>query len=302
MSDERIGALRAALTLTPNSHELRRLLAETLAEAGDAAEACEEYNTLLAAGALGSEQLLRVGEIAADAGRADLVGRCLDQARATGVVEGVTQLQRRLDEMAHSRGAIRLVRSEERSAGAQLDAETALTFADIGGLQAVKKTIHRMIVLPFQRPDLYEEYGRRAGGGVLLYGPPGVGKTMLARATAGECGLPFFVVRIEAILDPYFGASERHLHELFEQARAKAPCVLFIDELDAIGFARRKQQGSAGRPLVDQLLQELDTTGNNHKFLVLAATNAPKMTKGGAPEGTPPKSCRQPGSPQLLQH
>ncbi|HEY3182429.1 MAG TPA: ATP-binding protein, partial [Gaiellaceae bacterium] len=157
-----------------------------------------------------------------------------------------------------------------------LDEREKLTFADVGGLADVKKAVTRLIILPYQRPDLYLKYGRGAGGGVLLYGPPGCGKTMLARATAGECGLPFSNVRIEQVLDPWFGASERNLHAAFDEARAAAPCVLFLDELDAIGFARRKHVGSAGRPLVDQLLQELDAIGSdNSDLLVLAATNAP---------------------------
>jgi transitional endoplasmic reticulum ATPase len=150
------------------------------------------------------------------------------------------------------------------------------TFDDVGGLEEVKKTIHRTIILPFQRTDLYERYGRRAGGGVLLYGPPGCGKTLLARATATECGLPFSNVRIEEILDPFIGVSEQNLHDVFEQARRASPCVLFLDELDAIGFARRRHVGNAGRPLVDQLLQELDSIGaDNEGILVLGATNAP---------------------------
>ena len=110
----------------------------------------------------------------------------------------------------------------------------------------------------------------------MLYGAPGCGKTLLARATAGECGLPFFNVRIEDVLDPYIGQSERNLHACFEVARDNSPCVLFLDELDAIAFARRKHTGSAGRPLVDQLLQELDAIGaDNSNILILAATNAP---------------------------
>jgi transitional endoplasmic reticulum ATPase len=84
-----------------------------------------------------------------------------------------------------------------------------------------------------------------------------------------------FPVRIEEVLDPYFGVSEQKLHQIFEQAQSRKPCVLFIDELDAIGYARRKQQGTAGRALVDQLLQELDGVGRHDGVLVLAATNAP---------------------------
>jgi SpoVK/Ycf46/Vps4 family AAA+-type ATPase len=158
----------------------------------------------------------------------------------------------------------------------EFESTKTVTFADVGGLEDVKKAIHRTIILPFQRTELYERYGRRAGGGVLLYGPPGCGKTLLARATASECGLPFSNVRIEEILDPFIGVSEHNLHDVFEQARRASPCVLFLDELDALGFARRKHTGSAGRPLVDQLLQELDAIGaDNEGILVLAATNAP---------------------------
>ena len=276
MSDDRVSALRTALEMSPDSHALRRMLAETLVGLGDHAGACNEYEALLNAGAIASDEWLRAGEAAANAGRSDLLGRCLAGARASGIVEGVTPLQKKLDALVASRGALRLVRNEDHDTGsAALAEEPGLTFADVGGLAGVKKTIHRMIVLPFQRPDLYVKYGKRAGGGVLMYGPPGVGKTMLARATAGECGLPFFLVRIEEILDPYFGVSERRLHEVFEQARRRTPCVLFIDELDAIGYARRKMHGSAGRPLVDQLLQEVDSTAGDQKMLVLAATNAP---------------------------
>ena len=111
---------------------------------------------------------------------------------------------------------------------------------------------------------------------MLLYGPPGCGKTLLARATAGECGLPFLNLRMEDVMDPWFGVSEQQLHAAFEEAREAAPCVLFIDELDALAYSRRKAQGSAGRALVDQLLQELDAIGSdNDGMLVLAATNAP---------------------------
>lgn len=276
MSEDRIAALRSALDVAPASHPLRVMLAEALAESGRHSEASSEYERLLDADALTVDHLLRAGASAASASQPEVLRRCVEALRHRGAVEGVTELQGTLDELVRQRGAIRLVRSDASAGhGVTLEEQPRMTFAEVGGLQAVKKTIHRMIVLPFQRPDLYAKYGRRAGGGVLLYGPPGCGKTMLARATAGECGLPFFPVRIEEILDPYFGVSEQKLHAIFEQAQARKPCVLFIDELDAIGYARKKQQGTAGRALVDQLLQALDGVTGREGVLVLAATNAP---------------------------
>jgi SpoVK/Ycf46/Vps4 family AAA+-type ATPase len=151
-----------------------------------------------------------------------------------------------------------------------------VTFAGVGGLDDVKKTVHRMIILPQMRPGIYERYGRQACGGILFYGPPGCGKTLMARATAGECHLPFYNIRIEDIVDPYFGISERNLHASFAEARAHSPCVLFLDEIDAIAYARRKQHASVGRGLVDQMLQEMDAIGSaNQSVLIMAATNAP---------------------------
>jgi transitional endoplasmic reticulum ATPase len=278
---ERAEALRAALDSAPDNAALRLLLAETLADEGRRAAALDEYVLLADAGALGGAASLAAAELALDLGRFEIVGKLLDIALGAGEVEGAAHLQRRLDGRAGSGGLVHLgPAEEEEEEGDELplrlaDHET-FVFADVGGLDDVKKAVERLIILPYQRPDLYLKYGRGSGGGVLLYGPPGCGKTMIARATAGECRLPFANVRIEHVLDPLFGASEQNLHGAFEAARATAPCVLFLDELDAIGFARRKHVGSAGRPLVDQLLQELDASGSdNRDLLVLAATNAP---------------------------
>jgi SpoVK/Ycf46/Vps4 family AAA+-type ATPase len=234
---------------------------------------------LLAQEGLPPNALLAAGGTALDAGDLALASDIATAAERAGAIEGVADLRRAVNAALGLEGVMQITRHEGPDGAApafEFEPGRTVNFADVGGLDEVKKAIHRTIILPFQRPDLYAKYGRGVGGGVLLYGPPGCGKTMLARATAAECGLPFSNVRIEEILDPFFGASERNLHDVFVQARRAAPCVLFLDELDAIGFARRKHVGSAGRPLVDQLLQELDSIGSeNEGILVLAATNAP---------------------------
>jgi transitional endoplasmic reticulum ATPase len=278
MSDDRLEGLRAAVELSPDNHALRLVLAEALGAEGEAEEALEHYERLLEAGALPTDELVRVGTLAIGLGRLQLAARCLDAARRAGAVGGTAGLEEELTAALVDGGVARTAVDPEAPPPMVADriSPEEITFEQVGGLDAVKKAIHRTIVLPFQRPDLYERYGRRAGGGVLLYGPPGCGKTLLARATAGECGVPFLNVRMEDVLDPMYGVSERRLHDAFTDARVRAPCVLFIDELDAIAFARRKQAGSAGRALVDQLLQELDAIGSdNQGMLVLAATNAP---------------------------
>lgn len=151
-----------------------------------------------------------------------------------------------------------------------------LRFGDVGGLDAVKEEIRMKIVMPFQHPDVFKKYGKRIGGGVLLYGPPGCGKTLLARATAGECEAVFMNITIDSILDMYYGESERKLAASFEVARSKAPAIIFFDEIEAIGGSRQQLRHSPGKTLVNQLLAEMDGVATkNSKLLVMAATNAP---------------------------
>lgn len=154
--------------------------------------------------------------------------------------------------------------------------QSRVTFADVGGLDEVKKQIHRRIILPFQKPSLFQKFGRRAGGGVLLYGPPGCGKTLLARATAGECDANFYNIAISDILDMWFGESERKLQAVFDQARRTAPSVLFFDELEALAGKRQYSTDSSAGRLVSQFLSAMDGFGaNNREVLILAATNVP---------------------------
>jgi AAA+ superfamily predicted ATPase len=152
----------------------------------------------------------------------------------------------------------------------------ALTFQNVGGMDDVKNEIRMKIILPLEQPEMFRAYGKSVGGGILMYGPPGCGKTYLARATAGEVKAGFIAVGISDVLDMWIGSSEKNLHELFEQARRNRPCVLFFDEVDALGASRTDMRHSAGRHLINQFLSELDGMQTaNDGLLILAATNAP---------------------------
>lgn len=151
-----------------------------------------------------------------------------------------------------------------------------VTFADVGGLDHVKDQVNKRIILPFSKPSLFQRFKKRVGGGILLYGPPGCGKTLLARATAGECSAAFFNVAISDVLDMYIGESERKLNALFEKARSSAPSVLFFDELEALAGKRQYTREATSSKLVSQFLSEMDGfTRNNHGVLVIGATNVP---------------------------
>ena len=151
-----------------------------------------------------------------------------------------------------------------------------LRFEDVGGMKRVKDEISLKIIQPLKNPDLYKAYGKKIGGGILLYGPPGCGKTFIAKATAGEIDAKFINIGLHDILDMWVGNSEKNLHEIFELARKNAPCVLFFDEVDAIGASRSDLRQSAMRHVINQFLAELDgVQSNNDGVLILAATNAP---------------------------
>ncbi|MGL4610863.1 MAG: AAA family ATPase [Trueperaceae bacterium] len=269
--NDKVKGLQQALDLTPDNHIVRLMLANELKDASYLKEALQHYGILLEKGQMLEQVLIPAGLLAIDLGEFEQAYQHLLIAQKLNV-PNVKALEDKLE----SKRAKVFTTNKAEDTMTGLEVEPTIIFNDVGGLENVKKVIARLIILPFQRPELYEKYGKKAGGGVLLYGPPGCGKTMLARAVAGECKLPFYNIRIEKILDPYIGVSERNLHAAFEYARAKAPCVLFIDELDAIGFSRRKQTSSHSRALVDQLLQELDGIGSDNKgLLIMAATNAP---------------------------
>lgn len=154
--------------------------------------------------------------------------------------------------------------------------QAGITLGDVAGMQQVKERLNISFLMPMRNPELRRLYGKSLRGGLMLYGPPGCGKTFIARAVAGELGARFYPVALTDVLDPCIGMSERKLHAVFETARRNAPCVLFLDEVDAIGFKRSDSRGSGLRTVVQSLLAELDgAEENNEGVFVLAATNAP---------------------------
>ena len=170
--------------------------------------------------------------------------------------------------------------SASAAAGVEADAYDAehagLTLADVAGMTEVKQRLEAAFLAPMRNPELRRLYGKSLRGGLLLYGPPGCGKTFIARAVAGELGARFIAVSFADIIDMFVGQSERNIHELFEIARRNAPCVLFLDEVDAIGQKRSQLRHTPMRSAVNQLLLELDDiSGHNEGVFLLAATNHP---------------------------
>ncbi|MFF1496318.1 AAA family ATPase [Streptomyces sp. NPDC058304] len=158
-----------------------------------------------------------------------------------------------------------------------IDAPGDVRLADVGGMQQVKDRLEAAFLAPMRNPELRKLYGKSLRGGLLLYGPPGCGKTFVARAVAGELGAGFMSVSLSDILDMYIGTSEKNVHDIFEAARRQAPCVVFLDELDALGAKRSRTHHGGLRNVVNQLLTELDgiNAAQNEGVFVLAATNVP---------------------------
>lgn len=151
-----------------------------------------------------------------------------------------------------------------------------LTFKDVGGMDNIKEEIDIKIIKPISHAAMFETFGKKTGGGILLYGPPGCGKTYIARATAGEINAHFISVGIQDILDMWIGRSEKNMGYIFDVARRNTPCVLFFDEMDALGASRSDMKNSSGRHVINQFLSELDgVSHSNDGLLILGATNAP---------------------------
>ncbi|SCE65713.1 ATP-binding protein [Micromonospora mirobrigensis] len=300
-TDALIASLTAAVEGQPDDLPLRLHLAGLLLDAGRQGEAVAQIGQALArdpgnepARALMQRALTGSAVPPAGAGTADRTGpagRGGDADRAGAAGRGGTDgrsgdggdplaaYERELADVVPPRFA-RAGDEPEPVAGdgdRVYDVESSgIRLADVGGMTAVKERLELAFLGPLRNPELRRMYGKSLRGGLMLYGPPGCGKTFLARAVAGEMGAKFLSLSIVDVLDMWIGNSERNLHELFEAARRNAPCVLFLDEVDALGHKRSQVGSSAMRTLGNQLLAELDgMEGSNEGVFVLAATNTP---------------------------
>jgi SpoVK/Ycf46/Vps4 family AAA+-type ATPase len=289
MEDPVVITLRAAI-IRSDSPELRTALAdhflkvaqprEALAEAEAGLERFPAATELLAvaaraARALGQDARATAYELARNAHehRPDPGAR---QDNERGEQEpALTDVGSTQQEMSVAREVKQEVRLRLVT-DADLPATPPITLASVAGLEPLKQLLQRKFLAPLRDPELHRRFGKKVRGGLLLYGPPGCGKTYIARALAGELGARFLHVGLTDVFTMWLGESERNLHELFQNARRSAPAVLFLDEVDALGQRRSNLRGSAGRNVVNQLLAELDGVGaSNDGLFVLAATNHP---------------------------
>jgi len=314
--DEAIQSLREALQLSPDNVPLRLHLAASLMGLSRLDEAEKEFREVLSRAADQADARVGLADCYYRQGKAtqalviveDLVKRRAAPAKAYvlyarlllkngDVADAVAQYKLALEMDPEARDAElsqRLgvgpddaggevsegrVRSSWQESAPEAVTEIerpTLRFRDVGGMDELKDEIGLKIIYPLQHPEIYRAYGKTIGGGILLYGPPGCGKTYLARATAGEIDAGFLAVGINDVLEMWMGNSERNLHQLFEQSREHKPCVLFFDEVDALGGRRSDMQGGTARQLINQFLAEMDgVSSSNEGVLVLAATNAP---------------------------
>ncbi|TCC92121.1 AAA family ATPase [Pedobacter frigiditerrae] len=304
MNDNTIDSLRDALKHSPENTPLRLLLADTLLDLNRLEEAEAEYNMILKTSTnikvkfglattffkKGSysacnvilEEVIEKGTT--DVNILTLYAKALLKENAVSkaietykkaLAINPNHSDEELDNQLRLKG-----HNEAEVVNEEIDnrflQKPTINFSDVGGMDIVKKEIELKIIKPLLHPELYKAYGKKTGGGILLYGPPGCGKTFIAKATAGQVNAKFISVGLNDILDMWIGNSEKNLHEIFELARQNTPCVLFIDEIDALGASRSDMKQSSGRHLINQFLQELDGIDNNNDgVLILGATNTP---------------------------
>ncbi|MQA85079.1 MAG: AAA family ATPase [Streptosporangiales bacterium] len=273
-----IASLRRAVEASPEDLPLRLHLGELLLDSGDAPGAIEQ-----AAAALQRDPGLAAAR--------ELMGRALGATGESSTGERPEQGPRfdwtkAEEELKEHLPPPPFVSEGRVAEPAAADAESgepdiyversSVNLADVGGMTAVKERLEAAFLAPMRSPELRSLFGKSMRGGLLMYGPPGCGKTFLARAVAGELDAPFVSVSLADVLDMWIGNSEKNIKTIFDAARRNQPCVLFLDELDAIGLKRSKHVSSGMRGTVNQLLLELDSVeSDNEGVFLLAASNQP---------------------------
>ncbi|UXM92233.1 tetratricopeptide repeat protein [Paenarthrobacter sp. JL.01a] len=292
MNSAAIDGLLAALERVPDNVPLRINVAKLLLQAGRHSEAIDHLNIILEVDAANTETIQLL--VDASAGLSSVTGaghgipepgeapgkqasRDFDWHRAEQEL-GQSLPAPFVSDESHP-GPPALAIDGDRAGGALFDVDRpAITLADVGGLEEVKKRLNESFLDPMRNPEVAKAFGKSLRGGLLLYGPPGCGKTFMARAVAGELGAAFMTATMTDIFDKFIGETEKNLHEIFEAARRAAPAVLFLDEIDAVATKRSALSGGAAwmRQTVNQLLLELDSMDSqNDGLFVLAATNQP---------------------------
>jgi SpoVK/Ycf46/Vps4 family AAA+-type ATPase len=267
--------LEAALLSDPFNVGLRLAYAKLLLDADEPAAARAQFQ-LASKGEPSAAAM--VGEAKAWLAEGDRLRAIENYQRARTLPDFIADPA--LDELAASARPLLAPRlSVVASDGSFVPVEpqrSRLSFADVAGMDELKQSLRLAIIEPFLKPGLFARFRKSAGGGVLLYGPPGCGKTLMARAVAGECRAEFISVGVSEIVSMWMGDSEQRLANLFEKARAMKPAVLFFDELDALAFSRSKASSEHSRRIVNEFLSQLDGFGNdNREVLIMAATNMP---------------------------
>jgi SpoVK/Ycf46/Vps4 family AAA+-type ATPase len=270
--DPVINAIEAAVAASPRSSDLRLHLAGLLIAAGRMDDARGQLEVVRAM----EPSLPQLAEL--DARLAELADVASPDNNDTLVLTSVDPdgPHSTTATDADGRAFAVLSTTDEPAEVAEVE-RPKVTLADVGGLEQVKKRLNASFLLPMQNPELTKLYHKSLRGGLMIYGPPGCGKTFLARAIAGELGAAFITAGPADLFGTFIGESEKAIHALFEQARAAAPCVLFLDEIDGLG-AKRSTMGHSPhlRNILSQLLTEMDgVDGNNEGVYLLAATNQP---------------------------
>lgn len=283
-------AMRAAAEANPENVAIRLHYASLLVQAERHADALEQTSLILAKDPANVEALklaATAAEATGDATRAQgyrKLYEALSWNSAKGMIEDVIPSFDDIIEPDDERE-----RSQPIREGGPDDDDLGLDIADrwiterpevklsdVAGMESAKKRLNLSFLGPMRNPELMKAYGKSLRGGLLLYGPPGCGKTYIARAIAGELGAKFLSIGLTDVVDMWLGQSEKNLHALFETARRNKPCVLFMDELDALGRKRSLMRHQAGTGIINQLLSELDGVEfDNDGLYFLAATNHP---------------------------